>query len=106
MRLRIARLRILSLALGTLLTVAWAPAGAADTSSGTAGSGGAATHAPSAASVDACKGANEDAQCKFQGRRGHELTGTCGTHGGSLACVPAHRGAMHRGGAQPTTPTQ
>ena len=101
------RIRIAGFALGAFLasaSVLGASAWAADTSTGNTGSGSGAQGAP-AASADACKGSSEGAQCKFQGRRGHEVSGTCTSRSGALACVPAHHG-MHRGGQGTTAPMQ
>jgi len=96
-------LRLASFALGAFF-LASAPAWAAD-STGNTGSGSGTPSAP-AASAAACKGASEGATCKFQGRRGHEVSGTCTSHNGALACVPAHRGGMHHGGQGAPAPMQ
>ena len=95
--------RLASLALGAFF-LASAPAWAAE-AAGSAGSGSGTPPSAPTASAAACKGAREGATCKFQGRRGHEVSGTCTSHNGGLACVPAHRG-MHRGGQGAPTPMQ
>ena len=100
MRLGIASFALVALLAGGVLgAAAWA----ADTGSAS-GSSGSGTQAP-AASNDGCKNASEGAQCKFQGRRGHEISGTCTNRNGALACVPAHHG-MHRGGQGTPAPMQ
>ena len=92
-------MRIAGFAFGAFLagaSVIGASAWAADTGSG--GTTPTTGKTPPAAATDACKSSKAGDQCKFQGRRGRELTGTCTDHNGTLACVPTHHG-MHGGGA-------
>ncbi len=54
-------------------------------------------HEPPRVALEACSETEETEACSFEGRRGEELTGTCETIQGQLACVPEGRRRDHRG---------
>jgi hypothetical protein len=56
-------------------------------------------HGPSQAAIAACSGKAEGSTVTWVGRKGHERTGKCVSHKGTMAAKPDHRPHAPRAGA-------
>jgi hypothetical protein len=76
-------------AIGLLLLVATAAEAYGDRDEG--------RRRPPQVALDACSGADPEASCNFEGRRGDTLNGTCRAIEEELACVPDDHRRRQRG---------